>query len=158
MRITRDEMLMMMAHVSAGRGTCLRLRVGAVIAIESRVVSQGYNGSPAGEPHCTPETCNPSTPCTRTIHAEVNAINWAKAYGIIDLSKATLYVTDSPCINCAQEIYAAGIRNVVYDREYRIRTGIEWLLEKGVQVSQCSISLATVASCVTLRTTPASRG
>lgn len=158
MRITRDEMLMSMAHLASERGTCLRLKVGAILAVDSRVVSLGYNGSPPGQPHCTPETCNTFRPCTRTIHAEINAIEWAYKYGKINLSDCTLYVTDSPCINCAKEIVEAGILKVVYARQYRITEGIEWLLKNGVEVFQFTMSPARIANSVTTRIILDSKG
>lgn len=148
-RISRDEMFIRMAHVAAERGTCNRLRVGAIIAIDSRPISMGYNGTPPGHEHCGPE-CNQDSPCTKTLHAEANAIHWAYKNDPIwsDLmpTDATLYVTDSPCIECAKKIHIAGITRVVYDRAYRIRDGIEYLEQHGVEVVQCPANLATDAN------------
>lgn len=145
-RLTRDEMFIEMAHTAAKRGTCNRLKVGAVIAVDSRPISMGYNGTPPGAAHCGPE-CTMANPCTKTLHAEANAIHWAQknepnygAYG------ATIYVTDSPCKACAMLIQLAGISRVVYDRAYRIRDGIEYLESHGIEVIQCHVKPATSAN------------
>lgn len=127
MRISREEMLMEVAHVVAKRGTCFRLKVGAVLSLDGRIISIGYNGSRPGHAHCRPETCNPEHPCTNTIHAERNAINWARLQGVEDFSNMVLYITDSPCLSCVNYILQAGIRVVYYDREYRLTDGIECL-------------------------------
>lgn len=117
-RITRHQMLMDMAIAAAKRGTCLRLKVGAVIAAQGRVLSIGYNGAPPGVSHCTPENCGPEKPCTRAIHAEANAIAWAARQGHAT-EGAYLYTTISPCKACSDLILAAGIRLVVFRERYR---------------------------------------
>lgn len=139
-------MLMGLAHVAAARGTCNRLRVGAVLVLENRPISLGYNGAPPGHDHCGSD-CNKDNPCKNTIHAEENAINWAKKF--LDnphLEEMTLYVTDSPCIACAWIISKAGIKRVVYDREYRVTDGIDLLKRIGIEVSQCHVNLAISAN------------
>lgn len=153
-RLTRDEMFIEMAHTAAKRGTCNRLKVGAVIALDSRPISMGYNGTPPGAAHCGPE-CTAANPCTKTLHAEANAIRWATraspdGYGIGTEDQVpggcTIYVTDSPCIVCASLIHQAGISRVVYDRAYRIRDGIEYLEKQGIEVIQCHVKPATSAN------------
>jgi len=133
-RISRDEMLMRIAMIVAMRGTCNRLQVGAVIALDGRIISTGYVGAPAGMPHCSPETCNVNQPCTRTMHAEANAIAWAARKGL-PTEGATLYATHSPCHDvCAKLIINAGIKRVVYGTEYRKTEGIELLRSVGIIV------------------------
>lgn len=145
-RLTRDEMFIEMAHTAAKRGTCNRLKVGAVIAIDSRPISMGYNGTPPGSPHCGPE-CTMDKPCTKTQHAEANAIHWAyRNDSVYATQGATIYVTDSPCKACAILIHLAGISRVVYDRAYRIRDGIEYLESHGIEVIQCPVKPATSAN------------
>ncbi|XAO54152.1 cytidine deaminase [Yersinia phage vB_YenM_P744] len=134
MRITRQEMMRKIAYVIAERSTCYRLKVGAVISYDGRVISTGYNGSRPGHSHCTPETCNPGHRCTRTIHAEKNAINFARLQGVEDFSKMELHITDSPCMDCAKYIVSSGIKTVYYDREYRLMESIEWLRSQGVMI------------------------
>src|SRR6266702_4353926 len=95
-RISRTDMLLDVASVIAKRGTCLRLSVGAVIAREGRIVSSGYNGAPHWLPHCTPETCNSTTPCFNATHAELNSIT-AAARAVVATLGTEMYATDSPC-------------------------------------------------------------
>lgn len=134
-------MLMAQAHVAACRGTCNRLRVGAVLALNSRPISLGYNGAPSGHEHCG-SNCNKDNPCKNTIHAEHNALWWAERHlGEIPFG-CTLYVTDSPCLECAEKILSyPGIIRVVYDREYRITDGID-SLKRSIEVTQCHVDLA----------------
>lgn len=133
-RPTRHEVLMDVAFAFSQRGTCCRLRVGAVLAKDGRIVSTGYNGSLPGHTHCTPQNCNPYQPCTNTIHAERNVISYALLNGVTDFSTLALYITDSPCMQCAQLIGEAGIRKVYYAREYRIKDGLEYLKSIGAEV------------------------
>jgi dCMP deaminase len=131
-------MLLLWAHVAAARGTCNRLKVGAVISFESRPVSAGYNGAPPGKPHCD-NNCNESRPCTNTIHAEENAIKWARTFGI-DPKGSTIYLTDSPCNACAERIIDAGIKRVVFDRKYRDERPLIKLNNNGVEWEECRIN------------------
>lgn len=135
MRITRDEMLMEIARIVARRSTCNRAQVGAVVAQDGRIVSTGYAGAPSGLPHCSPETCNTSAPCTRTVHAEAGAISYAARSGI-RLEGATLYCTHCPCIDCAKLIINTGIKRVIYDQAYRKTEGLELLRTVGIIVEQ----------------------
>jgi len=91
-----------------------------------------------------------ANPCTKTLHAEANAIHWAKQNDPVwdDLlpQGCTMYVTDSPCKACAMLIHLAGISRVVYDRAYRIRDGIEYLESHGIEVIQCPVKPVTSAN------------
>lgn len=135
MRITRDQMLMAIAFVVAMRSTCQRLSVGAVVAKRGRILSTGYAGAPSKLPHCGPPVCNPQAPCTRTVHAEAGAISWAARNGI-STEGASLYVTHSPCVECAKLIINSGIERVVYGKEYRLLEGVELLRSAGVLVEK----------------------
>src|SRR5690606_35593298 len=119
-------MLMRMAEAARERGTCLRRHVGVVIAIDGRPLVSGYNGSGPGEEHCTPENCTPDKPCTRSRHAERNAILWAARKGLA-LEGATLYTTVSPCQDCAEMIVMAGMTEVVYKEYYRAQRPLVYL-------------------------------
>lgn len=130
-RMSRDSMLIEIARTVAKRSTCLRLQCGAVIEIDGRVLSTGYNGAPAGMPHCTPDICGPDKPCERTLHAEANAIAFAARHGVA-IAGADLYATDSPCIHCAKIIINAGIKRVFYMRRYRDPKPLDYLLAAGV--------------------------
>lgn len=138
-RISRDEMLIEIALVVKQRSTCLRRKVGAVLAYEGRVLSIGYGGSPPGLPHCTPETCSAEKPCLATIHAEANSIAFAARNGIVTRG-ATLYTTASPCRECAKLLISAGIKRVVYDEEYRDLGPLELLCDVGIPVEKFGFS------------------
>lgn len=134
-RISRDQMCMEFAISAARRSTCLRRQIGAVIAVGGRPLAIGYNGAPPAMPHCTPETCNETTPCKNTIHAELNAIAWAARMGVAT-SQSFLYTTVSPCWECAKAIVAAGIKRVIYQEDYRLTEPIQLLLRAEVMVAR----------------------
>lgn len=133
-------MFMAMAWTAAMRGTCNRLKVGAIVVRDNRPISLGYNGTLPGHPHCGPE-CNANNPCTKTQHAEANAILWAS-----NADGTTIYITDSPCLPCAKRIYNAGVKRVVYDRAYRNTEGLEFLKQQKVEVKQCHVKLVISAN------------
>lgn len=121
-----DEYFMEVARVVAGRSTCLRRQVGAVVVREKRILATGYNGAPTGLPHCLDLGClrdalgAPSgerQEVCRASHAEQNALVQAARYGIA-VEGATLYCTTAPCSICAKMLVNAGIRRVVYGQEY----------------------------------------
>lgn len=143
-RPSRHNVLMATAHAFALRSSCSRGQNGAVITLDGRILSTGYNGAPAGMPHCD-HTCNcpasrfepmdelhydgcPAdlTGCTTAIHAEANAIAWAARCGVATKG-TTIYCTSTPCINCARLIINAGIEVVVYLHPYRLNDGLELL-------------------------------
>lgn len=132
-RISREVMLMRIAHVAASRGTCGRLSVGAIIARESRPISLGYVGAPANEPHCDEAHCDLTLPCARTLHAEANAIAFAESWHI-DTIGCDMFVTHAPCIICARLILGASIRRVYFEYPYRLTEGIELLRGRGLSV------------------------
>lgn len=114
-RLPRHAMFMQIAHVVAQRSDCKRLNVGAVLVKNNRIISIGYNGSPSGELHCWDRNCQGMPGQCGTIHAEHNAIQ----HCLIKTSGLTLYVTHSPCPECAELIIKSGIREVYYGVEYR---------------------------------------
>ena len=128
-------MLMDITTTISKRGTCGRLQVGAVIALDGRVVATGYNGSPRGFEHCGPKTCDDTKPCTQSIHAEANALVFAARHGLKVLG-ATLYCNYNPCSDCAKLIINSGITEVVFEKEFRTITGIELLIKAGIIVRQ----------------------
>lgn len=106
------------AHVVAKRATCMRLSVGAVIVKDRSIVSIGYNGVPAGAPHCAGNACPGRFNCQETTHAEINAIRHLPAgtEGPLDL-----YVTDSPCVHCYDRIKSGlKIKRIFFGTPYRI--------------------------------------
>ena len=120
----------------AERSTCTRAKVGAVIVRDKNILATGYNGAPAGMPHCLDAGCliySSHTPsgeveenCFRTIHAEINAIAQAAKNGA-SIRDADIYITHTPCIHCVKVLINTGIRRIFYEREYK-RTTIEELL------------------------------
>jgi dCMP deaminase len=125
-------MLMQIAEVVARRSTCFRRNVGAVIAVDGRVVSIGYNGSPAGEEHCIGVGCAGPQGCTRAIHAEINAFNYVPP-GMRHHRK-TLYVTESPCPTCAEEILHNKVDAVYFLHQYRLDEGCKLLVKNGTRL------------------------
>src|ERR1700691_4479700 len=113
----------------AERSTCLRAKVGAVIVRDRSILATGYNGSPAGLPHCTEVGCliyESRTPdgeveqnCYRTIHAEINAISQAARNGAA-IRDADIYVTHTPCIHCLKVLINTGVRTVYYARPSKL--------------------------------------
>ncbi|MCO5760313.1 MAG: deaminase [Chromatiaceae bacterium] len=132
---------MQVAETTSWRSTCERNNVGALIVLDGRPLSVGYNGAPAGLAHCQDIGCliDSSGGCIRTQHAEANAIAWAARKGIA-VEGATLYVTLSPCLPCAKLIINAGIARVVYLSPYRDSTGVDYLRMAGVQVEEFPIT------------------
>ncbi len=102
---------------------CVSKQVGAVIVKNGRILSTGYNGTPAGYTNCCDHWDNQYTKehhewsKTYEIHAEMNAIIWAAREGI-SIKGATIYVTLEPCSECSKNIIASGIKRIVYDNSY----------------------------------------
>jgi len=125
-----DEKYMEMAAVWATNSYCKRRQVGALLVKDKMIISDGYNGTPAGfENEC--EDGNVTKPYV--LHAEANAITKVAKSGNSS-EGSTLYVTASPCIECAKLIIQSGISRVVYRDEYRSRDGIELLQRAGIKV------------------------
>jgi dCMP deaminase len=130
-RQSRDETMMLMAEAVAGRSTCSRLHVGAVIARDHRAISTGYNGAPKGMPHCRHDV-ELVDGCKTAVHAEANAIAFAARYGAA-VEGAELFTTHQPCLGCAQLMVNSGIRRVVYRHPYRNLAGLDLLQVLGVE-------------------------
>lgn len=143
-RPTYDQMYMAIAQIVGKRSTCLRAKIGAVICKDTRIVSIGYNGAPSKMAQCDEAGCiidSQRGGCIRTIHAEQNAIAYASRVGI-SLEQATLYVTMSPCIDCAKLIIASGIERVVYHEAYRKGYAIDFLNQSSVEMVHLPFGLA----------------
>lgn len=138
-RITRQLMFMEMAESAAKRSTCFRANVGAIVTHNNNVVAIGWNGPPAGEDHCTGHTCpGAQTGCTRSIHAEINALTRVSMSLTGGLE---LFLTHSPCAECARCILFYGRTalyvNKIYFRDlYRINDHLEGLIRDGLEVYQ----------------------
>lgn len=126
-----DHRYIKMAHIWSENSYCTRRQVGALIVKDKMIISDGYNGTPTGFPNVCEDDNNVSLPYV--LHAEANAITKIARSGN-NSDGATLYVTDSPCIECAKLIIQSGIRRVVYDREYRLTDGVDLLRQAGIEV------------------------
>lgn len=124
---------MQITEIVASRSTCDRAFVGCVLVNKDhRIVSTGYNGSVAGNPHCDDvgHTMRDGH-CIATIHAEMNALLYCAKEGIP--TKDTIcYVTHFPCLNCTKALIQAGIREVVYKNAYRVDDYAVSLFEKTI--------------------------
>ena len=128
-----DRRYLEMASVWARNSYCKRRQVGALLVKDRMIISDGYNGTPSGfENQC--EDVNGVTK-PYVLHAEANAITKVAKSGN-NSAGATLYITDSPCMECAKLIIQSGIRRVVYADEYRLTDGIDLLRRAGVDVEK----------------------
>lgn len=140
-----DEIYMELAENLAKRSHCVKAQVGAVLTKDTRIVSLGYNGPPAGTHNCDLEWPKEGCPrdskgsCSLALHAEQNAILYASKNNVV-MEGSTLYVTLSPCIACARVIYTMGIKKVYYLNSYadfkglKSDEGVDFLQKFGVEV------------------------
>ena len=140
-----DDIYMELAENLSKKSHCVKAQVGAVVTKDTRIISLGYNGPPAGTHNCDEEWPQEGCPrdskgsCSLALHAEQNAILYA-ANNHVTMQGSTLYVTLSPCIACARVIYTVGIKKVYYKNSYAefkgIPTdeGVESLKKFGVEV------------------------
>ena len=125
-QLALDKRYLRMAAIWAENSYCKRRQVGALIVKDKMIISDGYNGTPSGFENVCEDENGMTKPYV--LHAEANAIT--KIACSNNSSKdATLYVTASPCLECAKLIIQAGIKRVVYSEKYRLTEGIE-LLER----------------------------
>lgn len=120
-----------MARIWAENSYCTRRQVGALVVKNKAIISDGYNGTPSGFENICEDDNNVTKPYV--LHAEANAITkLARSHNSSD--GATLYVTTSPCIECAKLIIQAGIKRVVYSEHYRLEDGINLLRRANIKV------------------------
>ena len=131
-----DVRYMRMARIWAENSYCKRRRVGALIVKDKMIISDGYNGTPSGFENVCEDENNVTKPYV--LHAEANAITKIARSGN-NSDGATLYVTTSPCIECAKLIIQAGIRRVIYGEKYRIEDGINLLKRANLDVEYVSV-------------------
>jgi len=140
-----DQYFLTITRQVAERSTCNRAKVGAVIVRDKNILASGYNGAPAGLPHCTEVGCliyQSKTPtgeteenCYRTIHAEINAIAQAAKNGV-SIRDADIYVTHTPCIHCLKVLINTGIKRIFYEKEYKLHTVSELLTSTAVTLEK----------------------
>ena len=126
-----DQRYLEMARIWAKNSYCTRRQVGALVVKNNMIISDGYNGTPSGFENVCEDDNGVTKPYV--LHAEANAIT-KLARSSNNSEGATIYLTASPCIECAKLIIQAGIKRVVYGEKYRLMDGIELLERAGIEV------------------------
>lgn len=127
-----DRRYLRMAAIWAENSYCTRRKVGALVVKNNMIISDGYNGTPSGFENVCEDENNVTKPYV--LHAEANAITkLARSNNSSD--NATMYITASPCIECAKLIIQAGIKRVIYSEQYRLDDGIQLLKKAGIEVT-----------------------
>ena len=125
-----DKRYLRMAQIWAENSYCKRRQVGALVVKRQMIISDGYNGTPSGFENVCEED-DKTKPYV--LHAEANAITkLARSHNSSE--GATLYVTSSPCLECAKLIIQSGIKRVIYAEKYRLQDGIELLKRANIEV------------------------
>ncbi|MBQ9818866.1 MAG: dCMP deaminase family protein [Bacteroidales bacterium] len=128
-----DNRYLEMAEIWAKNSYCKRRQVGALIVKNRMIISDGYNGTPSGFENICEDENGVTKPYV--LHAEANAITKVAKSGNSS-EGSTLYVTASPCLECAKLIIQSGIKRVVYKDEYRLTDGVDLLRQAGIQVEK----------------------
>ena len=131
-----DMRYLRMARIWSENSYCRRRKVGALVVKDKMIISYGYNGTPSGFENVCEDENNVTKPYV--LHAEANAIT-KLARSSNNSDGSTLYVTASPCIECAKLIIQAGIKRVVYGEKYRLTDGLELLRKAGVELTYMSV-------------------
>ena len=143
-RPTWDEYFMEVAHVVQKRSTCMRRQVGAVLVKDKRILATGYNGAPSGLPHCHEAGClrkqlnipsGERQEICRGAHAEQNTIAQAALLGVSALN-SEIYITAHPCSVCAKILINAGIRRIVYEKDYPDSLAIQLLAQSFLKIER----------------------
>lgn len=130
-----DSKYLAMAAIWAENSYCKRRKVGALIVKDGMIISDGFNGTPSGFENICEDESGITKPYV--LHAEANAITKVAKSGN-SAEGSTLYITDSPCMECAKLIIQSGIKRVVYKDEYRLTDGVDLLRKAGVEVEKAS--------------------
>ena len=131
-----DQRYLKMATIWAQNSYCKRRQVGAILVKDQMIISDGYNGTPSGFENICEDENNKTKPYV--LHAEANAITKV-AKSNNSSEGGTMYVTSSPCLECAKLIIQAGIRRVVFTDNYRFEDGINLLKRADIDVVQVEI-------------------
>ena len=126
-----DQRYLEMARIWAQNSYCQRRQVGALVVKNGMIISDGYNGTPSGFENVCEDDNGVTKPYV--LHAEANAIT-KLARSSNNSDGSTIYITASPCIECAKLIIQAGIKRVVYGENYRLTDGIDLLKRAGIEV------------------------
>lgn len=147
MRPSWDEYFMNIADMVKTRSTCMRRQVGAVIVRDKRILTTGYNGTPAGLKHCAEAGClrdelqipsGERHELCRGIHAEQNAIIQAAVFGV-SIQNSTIYINLSPCILCTKMIINSGITRIVTREAYNDALASKMLEESGIEYVKLNV-------------------
>lgn len=137
-----DHYFMQIASVVATRSTCMRRQVGALLVLNKRILSTGYNGAPSGLSHCLEVGClreqlkipsGERHELCRGLHAEQNAIIQAAVHGVA-IKGSVLYCTHYPCALCAKMLVNAGVRSLVLSENYPDALAKELFTEAGIEI------------------------
>lgn len=153
MRESWDTIFIQMANLVAKRSSCIRMQVGAVLVKDNRVISIGVNGTPRGVEHCCDKFHGADVTSQEfkdlhrefsrlnEVHAEVNALMFAAKNGMSP-EGCSIYVSYAPCIDCAKQILAAGIKKVYFATPYdRTMEGRDFLVRNGIPCEQLPVNL-----------------
>lgn len=135
-QMTLDRRYLRMASIWAENSYCVRRKVGAILVKDKMIISDGFNGTPSGFENVCEDDNDTTKPYV--LHAEANAITKV-ARSNNSSQGSTLYITASPCLECAKLIIQSGIKRVVFNELYRISDGIDLLRRAGVEVVQVTI-------------------
>jgi dCMP deaminase len=125
-----DEYFLQIADLVSSRATCRRLKVGAILVKDRKIISTGYCGAPKKIPDCFEVGClMRNDHCVRTVHAEVNTVAQAAYHGV-STKDSTLYANWLPCYNCAKVLVNAGVNKIVYREIYRSDSETKKLLKQ----------------------------
>ena len=131
-----DAKYLRMAKIWATNSYCKRRQVGALLVKDNMIISDGYNGTPAGFENVCEDENGVTKPYV--LHAEANALTKVAKSGN-SAAGATLHVTASPCMECSKLIIQSGIKRVVYSDEYRLDDGIKLLKRAGIEVEKLEV-------------------
>ncbi|MDR3320563.1 MAG: cytidine/deoxycytidylate deaminase family protein [Desulfovibrio sp.] len=144
-RLPWPEYFMNITFLVSERSTCIRRRVGAVAVKDKRILATGYNGAPAGIPHCLDTGClrerlgipsGQRHEICRGLHAEQNVIIQAAIHGI-NIQGAELYCTTHPCVLCGKMLINCGIRKIFYAESYSDELAVSMLKKVGITTVKC---------------------
>ncbi len=140
-----DEYFLGIADLVSKRSTCLRRKVGALLAKDKRILATGYNGTPRTLPHCSDTGClreelkipsGERHELCRGLHAEQNVLLQASLHGV-SVKDSILYCTNQPCIICAKMLINAGIKEIVIEKGYPDKMSMDFFNQAGILVRTC---------------------
>ena len=134
-----DEYFLKLAMLASERSTCPRMHCGCVLVKDRFVLATGYNGSIPGQPHCDDVGCLiVENHCSRTNHAEINALVQAARHGI-NVTGCTAYITNMSCTTCAKALIASGIVRVTVFSDFHDTLAVDFYTQSGVEIVKMEI-------------------